>query len=186
MKSRVLAVFVATITWYGAALAQGAAATTPSASPPSPPPPPACKQVEYRQFDFWIGKWEVMSSTGGKKLGDSHIELVAGGCVLLENWTGAGGSTGKSLNMYDSTDRQWHQSWYDSSGSRLDLAGKFADGKMVLSSAVPDPAKPGVTIHQRITWTPNADGSVRQLWESSSDSGKNWTVAFDGKYIKRP
>jgi hypothetical protein len=35
---------------------------------------------------------------------------------------------------------------------------------------------------QRITWSREADGSVRQLWESSSDGGRTWTAAFDGIY----
>ena len=45
-------------------------------------------------------------------------------------------------------------------------------------------AKTGLTQHERITWTPNADGSVRQRWETSTDDGKTWTVAFDGIYRK--
>lgn len=141
----------------------------------APPQPPSCSATMHRQFDFWIGEWDVFGPKG-KQVGQSRIELHAKGCVLLENWTGAGGVEGKSLNMYDASDKLWHQSWYDSSGSRLDLAGSFADGKMVLASG--DAA-------QRITWTANSDGSVRQLWESSKDQGKTWTTSFDGKYVKR-
>jgi hypothetical protein len=37
---------------------------------------------------------------------------------------------------------------------------------------------------QRITWTPNSDGTVRQFWESADEKGA-WTVAFDGKYVKQ-
>jgi hypothetical protein len=37
----------------------------------------------------------------------------------------------------------------------------------------------------RVTWTPNADGSVRQFWELSKDGGKTWSVVFDGRYAKR-
>jgi hypothetical protein len=31
--------------------------------------------------------------------------------------------------------------------------------------------------------TPNADGSVRQLWETSRD-GQTWSVLFDGLYTR--
>lgn len=153
------------------------------AQAPAPAPAP-CQGPEYRQFDFWIGEWKVFGPKG-KQVGESRIELFGNGCALLENWTGSSGVTGKSLNMYDASDKQWHQAWVDSSGSRLLLDGGLVDGKMVLAADAPNPAKPGTTIRQRITWTPNADGSVRQLWESSSDGGKTWTVAFDGKYVKR-
>jgi len=27
---------------------------------------------------------------------------------------------------------------------------------------------------------------VRQLWESSSDGGRTWTVLFDGHYVRVP
>lgn len=147
-------------------------------------PQAACTAAEHRQFDFWIGHWDVYGPKG-KKVGENLIEPFAGGCGLAEHWTGTGGVTGKSLNMYDATDRLWHQTWVDSSGSRLLLDGRFVDGKMVLGSEGPDPAKPGATLRQRITWSANADGSVRQLWESSGDGGKTWTTAFDGKYVKK-
>ena len=35
-----------------------------------------------------------------------------------------------------------------------------------------------------ITWTPNADGSVRQHWRTTKDGGKTWETAFDGKYVR--
>jgi hypothetical protein len=38
-------------------------------------------------------------------------------------------------------------------------------------------------LKQRITWTPNADGSVRQLWETADSKGA-WSVVFDGTYTK--
>ena len=151
------------------------------AQTPPPAPPPSCATKEYRQFDFWLGRWTV--SAGGKHAGDSHIEAILGGCVLLENWTGASGSTGKSFNLYNGQTGQWEQFWVDNQGTRLFLRGGLADGHMVLSGQqdVPD-AKTGKIQRERITWTPNADGSVRQLWETSVDDGATWTVSFDGLY----
>lgn len=145
---------------------------------------PACTAAEHRQFDFWLGRWDVFLPDG-KKAGENRIEKAVNGCVLLENWTGQSGLTGTSLNSYDATDRRWHQTWVDSSGARLVLDGAFADGAMILGSDSPDPDKPGGTLRQRITWTPNADGTVRQLWETSRDQGNSWKVAFDGRYVRK-
>jgi len=36
----------------------------------------------------------------------------------------------------------------------------------------------------RMTYTPNADGSVRQFGEQSIDGGKSWFPAFDFTYRK--
>jgi hypothetical protein len=33
-----------------------------------------------------------------------------------------------------------------------------------------------------MSFTPNSDGTIRQLWESSADEGKTWTPLFDGIY----
>ena len=148
------------------------------AQTPPPAPPPACLSAEYRQFDFWVGTWDVFQPNG-QKAGENRIEPISGGCALLENWSGRGGFTGKSLNIYDSTDKRWHQTWVDSSGALLMISGNLVDKRMVLGAQASD-------AHQRITWTPNDDGSVRQFWESSADGGKTWTVLFDGKYVRRP
>lgn len=168
---------------------QAASAQTPSGTNSTTTAPVAasakpCDSEEYRQFDFWLGQWDVYLPDG-KTAGASVIQSFADGCALLENWSGTGGFTGKSINIYDITDKQWHQSWVDNSGSRLNLEGKFADGKMVLWTDAPNPNKAGALLRQQITWTKNADGSVRQLWETSEDAGKTWVTAFDGKYVRR-
>ena len=36
----------------------------------------------------------------------------------------------------------------------------------------------------RITWTPNDDGTVRQVWNVSTDGGATWKVVFDGTYTR--
>src|SRR4051812_48811859 len=50
-----------------------------------------------------------------------------------------------------------------------------SDGRMVLASE-PRQTDAGVDV-QRITWSKNADATVRQLWESSTDGGRTWTIA---------
>jgi hypothetical protein len=142
---------------------------------------PQCTQPEHRQFDFWVGNWNVTS--GNATAGTNDVTLEEGGCVVHEHWVGSKGSTGQSFNFYDRTDKQWHQIWVDNGGTWLNLAGTFADGKMVLTGHNKGPQ--GKALVQRITWTANPDGSVRQLWDTSSDDGKTWTVAFDGTYRKK-
>ena len=43
----------------------------------------------------------------------------------------------------------------------------------------------GAPVVQRISWTPEPDGRVRQMWQQSRDGGKTWTVAFDGWYRRK-
>lgn len=157
----------------------GISAQSPTPAP-SPRPAP-CTGPEYRQFDFWIGEWDV-TTPDGKPAGTNVITSVYGGCALREEWTGAGGFKGGSFNLYDRSRNQWHQTWVDSGGSLLLLDGSFADGKMQLSGRAK--TAQGESL-QRITWTPMPDGKVRQFWEQSADDGKTWTVAFDGTYTRK-
>ena len=67
------------------------------------------------------------------------------------------------------------------SGTLLILEGQLVGGKMVLEGQTT--GSDGLVVHQRITWTPNPDGSVRQLWESTDAKGA-WSIAFDGEYTR--
>jgi hypothetical protein len=144
------------------------------------PKPAPCSSEQHRQFDFWVGRWDVTLDQG-KAAGRNDIQKILGGCALLENWTGAQGGTGKSLNFYDAVDGLWHQTWIDGSGGALFLAGKFANGAMRLEGQRPATSKQPAVRH-RITWTPLPDGAVRQLWESAPEGKDDWTVQFDGVY----
>ena len=148
----------------------------------SAPPPKPCSAPEHRQFDFWIGNWNV-TTPDGKPAGSSRIESIAGSCALLENWSGSAGGNGKSLNYYSPKDGKWHQTWVGSGGSFLLLEGGLEDGKMVLTGTNPTAA--GGTRIERITWTPLPDGRVQQHWQQSNDGGKTWTDAFVGIYAKK-
>ena len=146
------------------------------AAPPAAPAQADCRGVEHRQFDFWIGEWEV--SAQGKPAGRNTISAEQNGCVLREEWRGASGLTGTSLNFYDRGDQRWHQVWIDGRGSVLRLSGSAPQpGIMVLESS-PDAEGP----RQRIRWTLRVDGVVEQHWEQSSDQGVTWTTAFLGEY----
>jgi hypothetical protein len=158
-------------------LARSQGANAPAPAPPAAAPA-ACDSAAHHEFDFWIGQWEVRLPTG-RLAGTNRIEPLLGGCVLQEHWRSAGGGHGTSLNFYDRTTRRWNQVWVDAQGGVLRLTGARSGEAMVLTGVLPDSA--GAPVQQRITWTSRADGSVRQLWESSSD-GRTWTTAFDGTY----
>lgn len=158
----------------GASFGLAAGLSAQPAAPPSLPP-------ESRQFDFWLGEWAV-TNPAGQPAGTSRIESIAGSAGLLEHWTGKGGYTGKSLNAYNAAQKRWQQYWVGSDGGVLELSGGLVDGHMVLAG---EHTVNGQVRRERITWTPRADGSVRQHWEQSSDGGKTWTTAFDGLYRKK-
>jgi hypothetical protein len=141
-------------------------------------PPPKCDAPEHRQFDFWLGDWDV-ADPQGRIVGHNVIARELDSCVIHERWTGAGSTQGESFNVWDRERRRWHQTWVDNHGALLLLDGSFANGSMRLTGESGPRDRPATN---RITWTPMAGGRVRQLWEVSTDRGQTWAVSFDGTY----
>jgi hypothetical protein len=152
---------------------------TPSSARPAP-----CPRPEHRQFDFWVGDWDV-TGRNGNKAGVNRIRPIHGGCALQEEWTGTSGFTGTSINAFDPSTAQWHQTWIGSDGVLLRLDGGMKEGSMELTGTTL--GSDGARTLQRIRWTPLQGGParVRQLWESSTDGGRTWSVVFDGTYTRK-
>jgi hypothetical protein len=147
-----------------------------------------CSAAEYRQFDFWLGTWDVFNPAG-QKIGTNTISATNDGCVLFEDWRDARGGTGNSFNFYETKTKRWHQFWVASNGNGaplsaaadgtpMPMSGALVDGAMVLQS----PA--GVKPRNRWTWSKLDGGKVRQHAEQSDDDGKTWKTTFDGLYVK--
>lgn len=136
-----------------------------------------CMSAEHRQFDFWIGDWDVYSPAG-QKVGENTIEKILGGCVIFENWEGSTGGVGKSFNRFDAATRTWNQHWVFNNGSEMILVGTFEDGRMILETPF------SVSPRQRWTWYEIAPGKVRQKAEQTTD-GENWSVTWDSIYIPK-
>jgi hypothetical protein len=146
----------------------------------------ACETSEHRQFDFWLGEWQVYRPDGSVA-GSNTIKRAMAGCVLHERYQAPTGYEGESFSMYDGTQQRWHQTWVDSDGLLLILVGGLKDKTMVLEGDSRDGN--GVITHHRVSWITNADGSIRQLWQSQSPDSP-WQTVFDGLYrvraVQRP
>jgi hypothetical protein len=145
---------------------------------------PPCSAPAHRQFDFWAGEWEVRDPEGAV-VGRNRITHLFGGCALREEWEGASGFQGTSLNVHDAARGGWHQTWVDAAGSLLLLDGGLRDGTMVLEGTAPAREAPGQQTRHRISWS-LLDGDpdrLRQRWEASAD-GATWETVFDGRYSR--
>lgn len=137
--------------------------------------------AQYRQLDFWVGEWDVYS--GQQKVGESSVQLILKDCVVFENWHGLQGGDGKSLNKYNNVTKQWEQFWASDSGTTNYFKGSLMDGEMRYTLEMPGPA--GGTLLRHLTFTPMAQGKVRQLSERSIDNGKTWATEYDFVYVKK-
>lgn len=143
-----------------------------------------CNTEEYRHFDFWLGEWDVTAAGATSPSAENNISAVQDGCVVLEQYR-AGTFTGMSLSFFDAKLQKWHQTWMSNVGGSLYLEGGLnQDGAMEMTDEhLPISSATGSI--NRVTWTPNPDGSVRQYWQNSTDGGKTWSVAFDGTYVRK-
>ena len=142
-----------------------------------------CCTDRHSEFDFWVGTWTVTTSDG-TVAGKNVIEKIQDQCIIQENWTSAKGKySGTSNNFYNAKNKQWEQIWIDNQGGSLHLKGNRVGNQMILKSDE-EKNKDGHPFYHSITWTNNADGTVRQLWETITN-GKDITIAFDGLYKKQ-
>ena len=143
---------------------------------------PCLYSTEAKQFDFWIGEWDVFNPPG-QKVGTSVIQQVSAGCGILENWTDAFGGGGKSINFYDPNTGKWHQYWIGQNGVPNRYSGTYRDGAMRYEG---EPlANKGSQPLNRLTFFNLDANTVRQLAEQSKDDGKTWTVLYDFKYVRK-
>ncbi|MEP6732983.1 MAG: hypothetical protein ABJE10_20235 [bacterium] len=151
-------------------------------------PHPCDTMSKAKEFDFWIGKWDVTpwqlaAPTSAQQMGTNDVLAILEHCALSENWKGARGGEGKSYNYFDTNLGKWRQIWIADSGGVLDYTGEFRDGAMRFAGWNLD-AK-GNRVEQKLTFFAVAPDTVRQLFEASTDGGKTWKPTFDGRYVRR-
>jgi hypothetical protein len=165
-----------------------AAMVAQAAAPPAAGPS-GCTSPESRQFDFWIGSWEVRPKGADKVIAHSLIEKRYTGCAIRENWMPLGREVnggGGSLSLYDPARRQWRQVWVDSSGTRVDLDGRFDQGVMAITGNWANFIAPGKDALVTMRYQLQPSGEVRQWSEVSTDGGKSWQPGFDFLYRRAP
>ena len=126
------------------------------------PAQPCADDARYRQFDFWVGDWNVTAANGA---GGSTNRITAGldGCLVSENWTAGNGIRGRSINAYDRDLDQWHQTWVSAQPfGHLRMAGGLVADTMVLRGRR-DLAS-GTVLLDEYRWHVLATGQVVQAW----------------------
>jgi len=143
---------------------------------------PCLYDEQFKEFDFWIGEWDVHVANG-TLAGHNEITREQHGCVLIENWASASGGGGGSINYVDKITGEWVQVWNDASGSQINIRGGVTEEGMLLVGTIHYVATEQ-TLPFRGLWTLLEDGRVRQFFEQSNDSGATWMPWFEGFYTR--
>ena len=148
----------------------------------APPQFPCKDEPRFAEFDFWVGEWDVHTADG-TYAGHNRIAKAEGGCVLLENWAGASGGTGMSINYLEQSSGDWVQIWNAAGGTQIDIRGGLTDDGMSLVGKIHYIAN-STTADFRGLWTLLDDGRIRQFFEQSNDGGETWVPWFEGFYTR--
>jgi hypothetical protein len=121
----------------------------------------SCTDSHYRDFDFWLGDWNVVAADGSITGATNRIVRELEGCALIENWTAANGSRGRSLNAFDQTDGRWHQMWVAPNGfAPLRISGVKKDGVLEMAGVRASPF--GFSVIDTIRWQAISPDIVNQ------------------------
>ncbi len=165
-----------------------ASVATPQAAPL---PAASCTAPGARQFDFWVGQWDL---AGRMRTADgwqdtpatNHVRAILGGCVIEERFRMGveGGLEGMSVSVYHASAGEWRQTWVDNHGGYLVFRGAMADGRMILATAPAVQASGDTVVSRMVFRDITADRFVWD-WERSGDGGRTWVLNWTLEYRRR-
>lgn len=146
------------------------ASATPGVDPKAP-----CAGADYRQFDFWLGDWQVLDGKTGQAIAIDHIDALYGDCVIRQRLRFTGATyrrpgtpfplAGLSISRFDG--QQWLQIWADNQWGAIVLKGnRRDDGAIELNSVLPSRGR-----DVRLVWRPMADGVRIEQFGAKTGSG---------------
>src|SRR5688572_2100002 len=146
---------------------------------------PCINNPKAREFDFWLGDWDVYPTANlNVKAGFNRITQASGGCVILESWESAGPHNGVSINYFEPTTGKWNQKWAGSGQDILEFyEGEYTDGAMRFKWDGVNPD--GTKFIGKLTFTNVAPGKVIQHSQRSDNDGKTWQDVYNFTYIRR-
>ncbi|HEY2396857.1 MAG TPA: hypothetical protein VGH81_12905 [Rudaea sp.] len=163
----------------------GIASPATHVAPPPKRPPVDCHDADHRAIGFWVGAWSVIDTGSSTPIADSRIEWMYDGCAIRETYTqtvGPGGKPvdyrGSSYTALNNGDHTWRQFYIDSTGGAFSYTGDLNDATLTLTTRT-------ASVTNRMTIKAQADGSVRQSGEISTDGGKTWSPGYDFTYRRK-
>lgn len=104
------------------------------------------------------------------------------GCTLIEKWRDASGNEGLSVFMYQPAQQSWLRNTLIRSSVVLAFEGRMADGSISMTATQYLPS--GLPELHRIRFTPKTDGTIEEVWLTSTDLGKSWETRFDEVFTR--
>ncbi|MGD8496138.1 MAG: hypothetical protein PVF05_08075 [Gemmatimonadales bacterium] len=159
-----------------------------------------CPEPEARQFDFWLGEWDVQNHNRPPN-GDRWFETgratdrvytVLGGCAVVEHWRGyafpqAGHIVGFSVRAWNPAAESWEAAllWPIGPNASFGTPSGGADGDdLVLRNQFE--GSDGSTVLSRLLFTDIDDDAFTWMNGISHDGGDTWQASWRMDFTRRP
>jgi hypothetical protein len=143
-----------------------------------------CSQPECRQFDFWLGQWDLHYNDTAHAT--NHIVKDLNGCVIEEQFNDPNQKfSGRSWSVYNPASHQWQQTWVDNQGGYIVLTGAFQNDTMALY-AESKKQQDGTISRKRMLYYNIRANSLDWNWETTADDGNSWKVLWKIHYSRLP
>ena len=135
-----------------------------------------------RQFDFWIGEWDLTWPDEG--CGTNSVQAILDGKVILETFSAAPSAPlqGMSVSVYNPSLNIWQQTWVDNQGTYLDFVGASQEGRMILERTAIVGEKSTL---QRMVFYNITPLQLDWSWEHSQDHGVTWEALWQIHYRRK-
>jgi hypothetical protein len=146
--------------------------------------------AEHRRLEKMAGKWEgeelaYDSSSDSKAnvaIGRINSRIALGGFALIHDYererNGKITFTGHGVFTYNSKEKVYELTWFDSMGERRTVfTGQFEGDVLRLTHGVPG-------MHARLTHDMSRPGHLLVSMEMAED-GANWTKVFDARLVRQ-
>ena len=134
-----------------------------------------------REFDFWLGEWDLTWEGGGE--GTNSVYHDFDGRVIVESFDARPSLDlqGMSVSTYDVDAGCWKQTWVDNRGFHAHAVGELVDGEMDLRFHRVDDGQLALF---RMRWFDIRPGSLRWSYGRSYDRGASWETLWEISYTR--
>lgn len=151
----------------------------------------------YRDFDFWIGEWDVLNRNRPESdnrwfdtgMATDRVYPIAAGCGIVEHWRGSAFGEyleGFSLRAFNPNAGQWELVllWPTEGRPRFGvLRGGFRHNRGEFFSRNVGPQ--GDTTFTRFTFSDITPETVRWQDGTSADQGRTWSSSWIMEFTRR-
>jgi tetratricopeptide (TPR) repeat protein len=142
---------------------------------------PVSQRNVYRQLDFIVGHWHLLSGDGRRKIGSAEFSSSSDGYAIVGKCADNARATESTIvAYYDPAAAHWKQVWLDDEGTVTELTSQTGDADSLVfdgESVLAD----GRRVTARVTWDDEPDGSVHLSRMTSSDGGNRWNELLEAR-----